>query len=131
MKAASPVRLQSELMEAARLVGEQEHRSASEQVEHWAALGRKISTSLIEVEAGIAQVKVERITGQPIDPDAVFTAVESARSSGTLPREVTTAETTYQAAIGHPGYLERIEKNGTRTIGSFQGGRFVSRGERR
>ena len=98
------------------------------------SLGRKIARfvdpiALIEVAAGLAQIKVERTTGQPVDPDAVFAAVESARRSGTLSREVTTAETTYQAAASHPGYLERIDKQGKRTIGRFEDGHFIPLGE--
>ena len=74
-KAASPVRLQDDLMQAATLIGEQEHRSAAEQVEYWASLGRKISRlvntdALLEVTAGLARIEPARpaSTGLPPDP---------------------------------------------------------------
>ncbi|MCU7922495.1 MAG: ParD-like family protein [Candidatus Thiodiazotropha sp. (ex Dulcina madagascariensis)] len=129
-KAASPIRLQDELMQAASLIGEQEHRSAAEQVEYWASLGRKIARqvnpdTLLEVAAGLACIKVEPTVGLPVDPKAVFAAVEARRHSGALVQEVTTATPTYQASPTYPGYLEQIDKQGNRTVGRFQNGVFT------
>jgi hypothetical protein len=129
-KAAAPIRLQDDLMQAARLVGEQEHRSAAEQVEYWASLGQKIARvvtpdTLLEVSAGLASIKVEPSVGKPVDPVAVFDAVEARRRSGTLSQEVTMADITYQASTTRPGYLEQIDKQGNRTIGTFQNGIFT------
>ena len=45
-KAASPVRLQEELMESARISGSIQHRSAAKQIEYWADLGRKVSKAI-------------------------------------------------------------------------------------
>ena len=134
-KAASPIRLQDELMQAAVLIGEQEHRSAAEQVEYWASLGRKIAqlvtpNTLLEVATGLARIKVEPTVGQPVDPKAVFTAVEVRRHSGTLTQEVTTATTTYQASPSHPGFLEQIDNQGNRTVGAFQQGVFTPLAEK-
>ncbi len=134
-KAASPIRLQDELMQAAKLVGEQEHRSAAEQVEYWASIGRKIARlvtpdTLLEVAVGLARIKVEPTVGQPVDPKAVFAAVEVRRHSGTLPQEVTTATITYQASTTHPGYLEQIDKHGNRAVGMFKNGVFTPQGEK-
>jgi hypothetical protein len=117
-------------MQAAALVGEQEHRSAAEQVEYWASLGRKIarhvnSDLLLEVAAGLAQIKVEPTVGKPVDPEAVFDTVEARRNSGTLKQEVTTATPSYQASVTQPGYLEQIDAMGNRTIGTFQNGVFI------
>ena len=60
-KAASPVRLEKELMEAAARSGERLHRSAAEQVEYWADIGRTVDASvspdsLLEVAAGLARL---------------------------------------------------------------------------
>ncbi len=134
-KAASPIRLQTELMQAAKLIGEQEHRSAAEQVEYWASLGRKIARlvnpdALLEVAAGLARIKVEPTVGQPVDPKAVFAAVEARRLSGTLAQEVTTATTIYQASTTHPGYLEQLDKQGNRAVGTFQNGVFTALDEK-
>jgi hypothetical protein len=129
-KSASPIRLQDELMRAAALIGEQQHRSAAGQVEYWASLGRKIARqvnpdALLDVAAGLARIKVEPIVGQPVDPNAVFSVVEAHRHAGTLAQEVTTATPTYQASPTHPGYLEQIDKQGKRTVGTFQDGVFT------
>ena len=62
---------------------------------------------------------------QPVDPEAVFAAVEADRHSGELSRKVTTASICYQASVTHPGYLEQIDESGERTIGSFHCGIFT------
>jgi len=129
-KAASPVRLQEELMQAASLTGARSHRSAAEQVEYWASLGRQIANfvdpdTLLEVAAGLARLKVEPTVSQSIDPEAVFAAVEADRRSGVLSKKVTTASIRYQASVTHPGYLEQIDENGARTVGTFNNGAFT------
>ena len=72
-KAASPIRLQEDLMQAASNAGERLHRSTAQQIEYWAGIGRKVAKyidpdSLLEVNAGLARIKVEPIetsTGEP------------------------------------------------------------------
>lgn len=129
-KAASPVRLQEELMQAATIAGSRLHRSAAEQVEYWADLGRQISRfvdpdALLGVAAGLARLKVEPAVGQPVDPDAVFAAVEADRRSGALAERFTTGRTRYVMSDAQPGYLERIDEQGLRTIGQFKNGEFT------
>lgn len=129
-KAASPVRLQEELMQAASVAGSRLHRSAAEQVEYWASLGRQIARfvdpdTLLEVAAGLARLKVEPTLAPPVDPEAVFAAVEADHRSGELPGKVTTAAVRYQASAAHPGYLERIDLDGARTVGTFHHGVFA------
>lgn len=130
-KAASPIRLQDDLMQDAALIGEQEHRSAAEQVEYWASLGRKISKlvppdTMLDVVSGLARIKVEPIVTQQIDPKAVFASVEARRDSGTLANEVAKAPVTYQASTTHPGYLEQIDQRRNRkVVGTFQEGVFT------
>jgi len=131
-KAASPVRLQNELMQAASVAGKRLHRSIAEQVEYWASLGRQISDfvdpdTLLKVRYGLARLKVEDTVAQPVDPDAVFAAVEADRLSGELSSKVTTAAIRYQVSIKHPGYLEQVDEHGVRTVGSFHRGVFTSR----
>ena len=129
-KAASPVRLQNDLMEAATVAGERLHRSAAEQVEYWASLGRQVADivdpdTLLKVGAGLARLTVEPTVARPVDPDAVFAAVETDRRTGELARKATTAAIRYQVSDAHPGYLEQIGENGVRTVGSFRGGVFI------
>ena len=129
-KAASPVRLQAELMQAATLTGARLNRSAAEQVEYWASLGRQIANfvdpdKLLEVAAGLARLKVEPTFAQPVDPGAVFAAVEADRRSGELSRKVATAPIRYYASATHPGYLEQVDEHGTHTVGTFHSGVFT------
>lgn len=129
-KAASPVRLQEELMQAASLTGARLHRSAAEQVEYWASLGRQIANfvdpdTLLEVAAGLARLKVEPTMPQSVDPEAVFAAVEVDRCSGELSKKVTASAIRYQASATHPGHLEQIDANGVRTVGTFHNGVFT------
>ena len=103
-KPASPVRLQDELMRSAALAGARHQRSAAQQIEYWAALGRELATIL--------------------DPDQVFTALEQDRRSGALVDAVSASAVRYQACSDRPGYLERIDRQGQRSVGRFVAGRF-------
>jgi len=130
-KAISPVRLQNDLMQAAKLTGERFHRSTAEQIEYWADIGRKVSTvldpdTLISIATGLTQVKVEPIYGKPIDPDDVFNLLEAQRQQGTLTQAVTGSAIKYQSSLTQPGYLERIDQNGNVLVGQFENGEFVS-----
>ncbi len=129
-KASSPVRLQNDLMQAAKLTGERFHRSTAEQIEYWADIGRKVSTvldpdTLISIATGLTQVKVEPIYGKPIDPDDVFNLLEAQRQQGTLTQAVTGSAIKYQSSLTQPGYLERIDQNGNVLVGQFENGEFV------
>jgi len=86
-KAVSPVRLQDDLMQAAKLTGDRFHRSTAEQIEYWADIGRKVSKvldpdTLISISTGLTQLKVEPIYGKPIDPDDAFNLLETQRRQG-------------------------------------------------
>jgi len=105
-KASSPVRLQENLMQAAKLTGERFHRSTAEQIEYWADIGRKVSTVL--------------------DPDEVFNQLEAQRQQRTLSQGVTSSTVKYQSSLTQPGYLERIDQNGNVLVGQFKNGEFVS-----
>ena len=133
-KSASPVRLQEDLMQAATLTGERFHRSAAEQVEYWASIGRRVSTLLdpdvlLSITAGLARLKVEPVYSEDINPETVFQTLESARQQGDLSQLVTGSTIKYQASASHPGYLERIDGNGVIALGQFEHGEFVAIGE--
>ena len=129
-KASSPVRLQNDLMKSAKLAGELYHRSAAEQVEYWADIGRSVSRiidpeQLISIRSGLSRINVEPIYVKPVNPEDVFRNLELKRESGKLAQQVTTNSFKYQVSVSHPGYLEKIE-NGIITIGQFKNGEFVS-----
>lgn len=128
-KASSPVRLESNLMEAATVAGSALHRSAAEQIEYWADLGRAVamsvnSESLLALKAGFARVSVERVPSVALDVDSVFDSLERDRASGRLSAEIASELPRYQVSLNYPGYLERIEPNGDVTVGQFENGVF-------
>ncbi len=128
-KSASPVRLQQELMQSATLAGARQHRSAAEQIEYWATLGRQVAgvldpDKLLDVLSGLAALKVEPVTAAVLEPEQVFAALENLRRSGELGRTVSSAALRYQASPAQPGWLEQISADGTRRLGRFRNGVF-------
>jgi hypothetical protein len=129
-KAASPIRLQEELMQAAESTAKRFHRSTAEQIEYWADLGRSVSSTidpdvLLSVLSGLTTIKTEPVISLPIAPDEVFEALENDRKDGTLHSTVTSSAVKYQASLEHPGYLEQIDSDGNITTGQFEHGQFI------
>jgi len=132
-KSSSPVRLQRELMDAAALNGKRNHRSAAQQVEYWASIGRSVNNmvdpeSLLSVISGLAKVTVESNRNVTIQSDDVFQSLENDRNQGDLQASVTTSTVRYQAS-SVPGQLERIDPNGKVTLGQFMNGEFIESDE--
>lgn len=129
-KAASPIRLQEELMQAAALAGERFHRSTAEQIEYWAEMGRNVTQmldpdDLLSISAGLAKITVEPVHSEPIDPAVVFRSLENGRVDGALPQTITSSAIKYQISLIHLGYLEQIQPDGQIKTGKFQGGEFI------
>jgi hypothetical protein len=130
VKAASPIRLQQDLMDNATVEGQLFNRSAAEQIEYWAGIGRRLSNvvasdTLLSISAGLATVHVETIDTQPIDPGIVFNNLEQQRDSGALAEMIKHGQPRYQASVQHPAYLERIDAKGQVVIGKFKNGEFT------
>jgi hypothetical protein len=116
-------------MESAALVGARHHRSAAEQIEYWAALGRQVARvlnpdSLLDVAAGLTRLRLEPVAAPIVAPEQVFAALDADRESGTLAQTVSTATFRYQASTSQPGYLDQIGPDGTRCVGTFRDGLF-------
>ncbi len=129
-KSASPIRLQADLMQAAAVSGKRLHRSTAEQIEYWADVGRRVATilspdDLLSVASGLAQIKVEPIYGQPLEPEEVFLSLDDDRESGALQQAISNNVTRYQVSENHPGYLEQINQEGEVTTGKFDNGEFT------
>merc|ERR1711916_220622 len=117
------------LMEAAVRSGKLCHRSAAEQVEYWASIGRTVGNlltpdAILAVRSGLAQVKIEPVTSQPVDADQVFASLNNQRNSGELAERISAGNVRYQASRQHPGLLEQINPNGSVVIGQFRNGLF-------
>ncbi|EMP56788.1 hypothetical protein MSNKSG1_05621 [Marinobacter santoriniensis NKSG1] len=129
-KAQSPLRLEAGLVEKATLTGRQMHRSTAEQIEYWAEIGQRVSRvlspeMLTRICSGLARIQIEAIKGEPVNPDAVFAALDQRRQSGELARQVTGSGVRYQASASSPGLLEEIDGQGNVRIGHFLDGQFV------
>ena len=129
-KTTPPISLQGPIVEQARAIGSVEHRSTEEQIRYWADIGRRISqsislTDLLNVDAGFMRVTVEKVKPDPVDPDAVFAALDADRKSGKLAAAIAErSPIRYQASEKHPGFLEQIDESGNVTVGRFFDGEF-------
>lgn len=130
-KAASPIRLQDDLMKSAKLAGQRFHRSAAEQIEYWADIGRSLSKiidpdKLISIRSGLSRINIEAVYAKPINPESVFVNLEISQKNGELTKQVSSNSFKYQVSYSHPGYLEKI-KNGKVIVGKFKNGEFISK----
>ncbi len=128
-KASSPVRLQADLMEEAKRSGQLSHRSAAEQVEYWASIGRTVGNlltpdALLAVRTGLAKISIEPVAGQAVNPTDVLANLASQRNSGQLSVSTSQGRTKYQASANHPGLLEKVDGDGSVTLGQFSNGVF-------
>ena len=116
-------------MQSAALAGARHHRSAAEQIEYWATLGRQVAgvldpDKLLDVLSGLAAVRVEPVTTAAVAPEQAFAALEQQRRSGQLSGAVSSDALRYQASTAHPGFLEEIASDGRRRLGQFRHGVF-------
>ncbi|MGH9301567.1 MAG: TA system antitoxin ParD family protein [Acidimicrobiales bacterium] len=68
MTTTSPTRIEDELYASAKLAGEAQSRSASQQLAHWARIGREIQASAGISHREIAQVLAGRRSYDGLDP---------------------------------------------------------------
>lgn len=130
MSTSNPLRLNDALVRQAKAIARINKRSLPRQIEYWAELGRAVESlltqeQLIAVREGLARIVVNPTDSQPVPSEALFSDIEEFRAAGTLAKRVTSASVRYQRSESHPGRLERIDADGTRTVGVFEGGRFV------
>ncbi len=133
-KAASPIRLQEDLMQAAAVTDKRFHRSTTEQIEYWADMGRQTAEIidpdvLLSLVSGLARIKVEPVIDKTVDPEEIFQALEKERRDGSLLMNVKSSQEWYQVCETQPGYLERIDSKGKVTIGKFKEGVFSAEQE--
>jgi len=127
-KAQSPVRLQQDLMDSATEAGRLLHRSAAEQVEYWATIGRTMQNivgvdTMLDIMAGAVKIKLEDAPQVHIDPNDVFADIEQQRKNDALAPPLLPGEVRYQASRSQPGYLEQVSEQGT-VVGKFEEGVF-------
>ncbi len=129
MAKGNPLRLDSELMRAAKACGELMHRSEAEQIEFWADLGRSLESlldqrDLLDIRAGLASLKIEPTKAQPVDPSTLFAQVDAQRSI--VAQSLAPQSVQYRASRTHPGLLDAVMADGSVKVGQFKNGRFVA-----
>ena len=110
-----PVKLSDSLVLDARLAGEMGERSIAGQVEFWAKLGRSVEL-LLEGQQVLQLVRSGAVQSLSACLEAVDTPAGRARVAAYLQSQ---PYPHYRAYPGASGLLERIEEDGTRTLGRF------------
>lgn len=118
---SQPVKLSDSLVLDARLTGEIEQRSIAGQVEYWANLGRAVDLLLRgrEVLALQKSGAVRSLTDCLHEVDSPIGRQRVADYLQTRPFP-------HYEPSDEPGYLLRIEENGTQTKGRFVNRKFVA-----
>ena len=126
----SPMRLDADLVEAAKREGSIKKRSAPKQIEFWAELGKAVEhvldyNDIFAVIQGLKKVKVESLESVAVDPADVFNSLEDSRKSEELAPKVTSAAIYFEASRKQPGLLDRVNSaTGERQTGRFHNGEF-------
>src|SRR5690606_23682370 len=129
-KSSSPVRIEQSLMDAASLAGATLHRSAAQQIEYWASIGRQLSSigdpeSLMAIKAGLMNIHVQKSPPVVVDADALFNAFDADIASGTISQAIAAQKPKYQASVKYPGKLEKVLPDGSVRVGQFENGIFT------
>lgn len=123
-----PVKLSDELVESARQEATTTDRSLTGQIEHWARIGRSVETVLGHKEVQALKTSPLSASLSPVSQRVIKAALERAVAEtdrAALARSLTTGRTVYQSDPAGSGLTQRIEADGTRTLGQFKNRRFV------
>ena len=126
----SPIRLDPELIAAAKREGLLKKRSAPKQIEFWAEVGKAVElvmdiNDVFAVIQGFKKIKVESVKSTAVDPADVFNSLEESRKSGELAKKVTSSAVYFEASRSKPGLLDRVSSaTGVRQTGRFYNGEF-------
>ena len=124
------IRISEQLAFQAQTAGALQHRSAPNQLEYWATLGRMISRKISMEDAlailqGLKTIKIESASSMPVEPDSVFERLESDRAQGFDGKPVTNSPFFYEASLTRPGCIDKVDtKTGRRETGHFRNGIF-------
>jgi hypothetical protein len=124
------MRLDADLVKAAKREGSIKKRSAPKQIEFWAELGKAVEhvldyNDIFAVIQGLKKVKVESVESVAVDPADVFNSLEKGRKSEELSQKVTSAAIYFEASRRQPGLLDRVNTaTGERQTGRFYNGEF-------
>ena len=122
---SSVVKLSDELVSDARGVAQLTNRSMAGQISYWAALGKAVDLC---IDGSTSRLMIKRAGDQSlseilskVDSMEGRTAVYEYLGSRPFPH--------YEAAEDSPGYMYRIEKDGSKILGRFSGREFKAKKE--
>ena len=127
---SSPMRLRSELVDAATRESQAQRRSVPKQIEHWAALGKVVENligyaDIVDILSGQRRLTLSPIKSVNASPKDVFNALEQSRKSGALSKKVTSVAVYYETSRSQPGLIDQVDTvKGTRKTGQFRNGEF-------
>lgn len=117
---SQPVKLSDALVLDARLTAELAERSIAGQIEYWARIGKAIEPFL----SGRTALDLRSASDQPLSELLRTASLPDGRQR--LKDYLQTRPFPhFEAALDRPGYLVRIEQDGTRTLGRFVNREFV------
>lgn len=125
-----PVKLSDALVDAARSESARADRSLASQIEHWAQLGRMIEPSLTSAKTqALKHAEIPLMAALPPAEEgrALLAALTAALTHDTSRRKVTrgfAGSVRYGTDPDRPGFVIRLEPDGTRTLGRLVQGRF-------
>lgn len=126
----TPIRLDNALVQEAELQGRTYKRTAPNQIEYWAELGRAVEdlldpNDLVAIRQGFARLRIEPLASNPLDVAEVTAAVDKLRRSNKSSAQLSGAKFYYEASPNQPGMLDRVDDKNQRETGYFKDGRFV------
>jgi hypothetical protein len=130
---SQPVKLSDLLIDAARATAADADRSLAGQIEHWASIGRAIERTL--TVADVQALKRSNASDHHESKDletrqalvnALAESIRPGVSDALATRIATASKTRYGTDPAFPGFLVRIEADGTKTPGRFVGRTFVT-----
>ena len=127
----NPLRLNSTLLESARIEASVQKRSIPNQIEYWAELGRAVERVLepadvYAVTQGVKKITLEPVFPEAVNPERVFASIEKNRKKGSLSKQVTSVQIYYESSSTRPGLIDRVDSvTGERKAGRFLNGTFV------
>ncbi|MBI2841300.1 MAG: hypothetical protein HYX75_23520 [Acidobacteria bacterium] len=114
-----PVKVSDGMILDARLMAEAAHRSIAGQIEHWAMLGRAMER-VLRGDQIIALCREGAL--RPLS--ALVESVDSRIGHRRVADYLTTLPYPHYEPADRPGFLVRIDRDGTRTIGRFVNRQF-------
>jgi len=128
-KQSPPVRLSEHFYRRMNAQARLNSRSIAKHLEHMVSIAERVSgqvdlEDLLDIQSGLSRLVVEKSQVPRVDKQSMLDSVEAIRETEVLSRAVTSADVRYQASPFYPGYLERINEDGSREVGLFEGGRF-------